>query len=97
MVFAMMRVTMLIATLMGETAVSTSTWITALIVYVITKKTVLLGILPLVLAMASAMTRLTILPAIMMEETVVDIMPTLIFVLTVDAISMRLVLLVLIP
>jgi hypothetical protein len=95
--FAMMRVTMLIATLMVATAVLTSTRITALIAYVITKKTVLLGFLPLVLAMASVMTRLTILPAIMMEETVVDIMSTLIFVLTVDAISMRLVLLVLIP
>ena len=93
----MMRVTKLIATLMVETAVSTSTRITALIAFVITKKTVLLGILPLVLAMASAMTRLTILPAIMMEETVVDIVSTLIFVLTVDAISMILVLLVLIP
>ena len=97
MVFAMMRVTMLIATLMVETAVSTSTRITALIAFVITKKTVLLGFLLLVLAMASVMTRLTILPAIMMEETVVDIVSTLIFVLTVDAISMRLVLSVLIP
>ena len=88
---------MLIATLMAETAVSTSTWITAPIAFVITKKTVLLGLLTLLLPMASAMTRLTILPAIMMEETVVDIMSTLTFVLTVDAISMRLVLLVLIP
>ena len=93
----MMRVTMLIATLMAETAVSTSTLSTVLIVYVITKKTVLLGLLPLLLPMASVMTRLTILPAIMMEETVVDIMSTLTFVLTVDAISMRLVLLVLTP
>ena len=93
----MMRVTMLIVSLMVETAVSTLTQINALIAYVITKKTVLLGFLPLVLAMASVMTRLTILPAIMMEETVVDIMSTLTFVLTVDAISMRLVLLVLIP
>ena len=88
---------MLIATLMAETAVSTSTGITAPIVYAITKKTAMLGLLPLLLPMASAMTRLTILPAIMMEETVVDIMSTLTFVLTVDAISMRLVLLVLIP
>ena len=81
---------------MVEIAVLTSTRITALIAYVITKKTVLLGFFPLLLPMASVMMRLTILPAILMEETVVDIIPTLIFVLTVDAISMRLVLLVLI-
>ena len=97
MAFAMMRVTMLIATLMVEIAVLTSTRITVLIAFVITKKTVLLGFLPLLLPMASVMMRLTILPAIMMKETVVNIMSTLIFVPTVDAISMRLVLLVVIP
>ena len=97
MAFAMMRVTMLIATLMVEIAVITSTRITALTAYVITKKIVLLGFLPLLLPMASVMMRLTILPAIMMKETVVNIMSTLIFVPTVDAISMRLVLLVVIP
>jgi hypothetical protein len=43
------------------------------------------------------MMRLTMLSAIMMEETVVDTMSTLIFVLIVDVISMRLVLLVVIP
>ena len=43
------------------------------------------------------MMRVTMLIATLMAETAVDTMPTLIFVLTVDAISMRLVLLVLIP
>ena len=82
----MMRVTMLIATLMAETAVSTSTRITALIAYVITKKTVLLGLLPLLLPMASVMMRQTISTVFMMTETVVHTTPTLIYVLTVDAI-----------
>ena len=85
MVFAMMRVTMLIATLMAETAVSTSTRTTALTAYVVTKKTVLLVSLPLLLPIASVMMRQTISTAFMMEETVVHTMPILIFVLTVDA------------
>ena len=64
----MMRVTMLIATLMAVTAVSTSTQITALIAHVIIKKTVLLGLLPLLLEMVFVMKRPIVLTATMMVE-----------------------------
>ena len=57
--------------MMVETAVSTSTQITALIVLVIIKKTVLLGLLPLLLEMVSVMTGPTMLTAIMMVEIAV--------------------------
>ena len=83
--------------MMVEIAVLTSTRITALIALVTIKKTVLLGLLPLLFETVYVMTRPTMKTAIMMEETVVDTLLTLIFVLTVNAISMKLVLLVLIP
>ena len=93
----MMRVTMLIATLMAATAVLTSTRITALSANVTFMKIVFLVLFHMWLVMASVMMRQTMSTAIMMKETAVDIMLTLIFVPTVDAISTRLVLLVLIP
>ena len=68
---AMMRPTILVASTMVEIAVSTSTRITALIVFVIIRKTVPLGLLFLKLEMASVMTKPTMLTAIMMVETVV--------------------------
>ena len=68
---AMMRPTILVASTMVEIAVSTSTRITALIVFVIIRKTVPLGLLFLKLEMASVMTKPTMLTAIMMAETVV--------------------------
>ena len=88
---------MLTAIMMAEIAVSTSTLITVLIVNVIFMKIVLLGLFHMWLVTVFVMMRLTISTAIMMEETVVDTMSTLIFVLIVDVISMRLVLLVVIP
>ena len=75
---------------------SSQTQINALIAYVIIKKTVLLALLPLLLETVSAMMRQTMLTAIMMAETVVDMMLTQITVLIVNAIYMRLVLLALI-
>ena len=68
---AMMRPTILVASMMVEIAVSTSTLMTALIVLVIIRKIVPLGLLFLKLEMASVMTRPTMLTAIMMAETVV--------------------------
>ena len=70
--FAMTRQTMLTATMMAGIVVSTSTWLTALIALVIIKKTVLLGLFPLLLEMVSVMTRPTMLTAIMMVETAVS-------------------------
>jgi hypothetical protein len=96
-VFVMMRLTMLSAIMMAEIAVSTSTLITVLIVNVIFMKIVLLDLFRMWLVMVFVMMRLTISTANMMEETVADTMSTLIFVLTVDAFSMQLVLLGLIP
>ena len=83
--------------MMVETAVSTSTRITAQIANVIIKKTVLLGLLPLLLEMVSVMTGPTMLTAIMTAETAVDMTSILIIALIVHAITRRLVLLVLIP
>ena len=80
--------------MMVEIAVSTSTRTTALIVLVIIRKIVPLGLLPLLLETVSAMTRQTMLTAIMMVETAVDMPSILITVLIVNAIYMRLVLLV---
>ena len=68
----MTRQTMLTVTMMVEIAVSTSEQITVLIAYVTIKKTVLLGLLPLLLEMVSVMTRPTMLTAIMMVETAVS-------------------------
>ena len=67
----MTRQTMLTVTMMVEIAVSTSTQITALIALVAIKKTVLLGLLPLLLEMVSVMTRQTMPTVIMTEETAV--------------------------
>ena len=98
MVSVMIRLTMLTAAMMVETAVpaSTSTLITVLIAIVIFLKIAFLGLFRMWLAMVSVMMKLTMSTAIMMEETAVDTMLTLTFALTVDAISTRLVLLVLI-
>ena len=93
----MMRLIILVASMMAEIVVSTSTQITALIVLVIIRKIVLLDSLPLWWEMASVMTERTMLTAIMMLETAVDMMSILITALIVHAISRRLVLLVLIP
>ena len=68
---AMMRRTNPVASTMVEIAVSASKRITALIVFVIIRKTVPLGLPFLKLEMASVMTRPTMLTAIMMAETVV--------------------------
>ena len=64
--------TMLTVTMMVEIAASTSTRITALIAHVIIKKTVLLGLLPLLLETVFVMLRLTMLTVTMMVETVVS-------------------------
>ena len=64
---AMIRLTIFSVTLM----VSTSTQITALIALVAIKKTVLLGLLPLLLEMVSVMMGPTMLIAITMVETAV--------------------------
>ena len=61
----MMRPIMLNVTMMAEIAVSTSTPITALIALVTIKKTVLLGLLPLLLEMVSVMMGPTMLTATM--------------------------------
>ena len=68
----MMRQTMLTVTMMVEIAVSTSPPITALIVLVIIKKTVLLDSLPLLLEMAPVMTGPTMMTVTTMAETVVS-------------------------
>ena len=68
----MMRQTMLTVTMMVEIAVSTSPPITALIVLVIIKKTVLLDSLPLLLEMAPVMTGPTMMTVPSMVETVVS-------------------------
>ena len=67
----MTRPIMLTVTLMVEIAASTSTWITVLIALVTIKKTVLLGLLPLLLETVSVMTGPTMLTAVMMVETAV--------------------------
>ena len=67
----MMRPIMLNVTTMAVIAVSTSTQITALIAHVTIKKTVLLGLLPLLLETVSVMTRQIMLTAIMMVEIAV--------------------------
>ena len=59
--------------MMVEIAVSTSTWITALIALVTIKKTVLLGLLPLLLEMGCVMTRQMLLTATMMGEIAVEL------------------------
>ena len=85
-VFAMIRPTLLTVIMMVVTAVTlTVTLITVQSAHATIRITVLLGLLPLLLEMVFVMMRLTMLSAIMMEETVVDTMSTLIFVLTVDA------------
>ena len=56
---------------MVDIDVSTSTQTTALIALVTIKKTVLLGLLSLLLEMVSAMTGATMLTVIMMVETAV--------------------------
>ena len=83
--------------MMVEIAVSTSTLMTALNAFVTIKKIVPLGLLFLKLEMASVMTKPTMLTAIMMVETAVDMTSILIIALIVNVISIRLVLLVLIP
>ena len=67
----MIRQTMLSAIMMEVTAASTSTLITALIAHVTIKKTVLLGLLPLLLETVSVMTGPTMLTVITMVETAV--------------------------
>jgi hypothetical protein len=67
----MTKPTMLTATMTAVIAASTLTRITALIAHVIIKKTVLLGLLPLLLKMVSVMTSPTMLTAVMMVETAV--------------------------
>ena len=64
---------MLIAIMMAETAVLTSTRITVLNAFVIMKIIVCLDILHLWLVTVFVMTRPTMKTAIMMEETVVDL------------------------
>jgi hypothetical protein len=61
----MTRPTMLTATMMAVIAVSTSTPITALIALVIIRKTVWLGLFPLLLEMVCVMTRQTMLTVTM--------------------------------
>ena len=68
----MMRQIMLTVIMMVEIAVLTSTWITALIAYVIMKKTVLLDSLPLLLEMVSVMMGPTMLTVTMMVEIAVS-------------------------
>ena len=79
----MMRPTTQVVSMMVEIAVSTPTLITALIVIVIIRKIVPLGLLFLKLEMASVMTRQTMLTAIMMVETAVDLALILITALNV--------------
>ena len=79
----MMRLTILIVTLMVESAALTSKRITVLIALVIIKKPVQLALLLLLLEMVSVMTRQTMLTAITMVETAVDPALTLITVLNV--------------
>ena len=67
-----MRPKMLIVTMMAEIAASTSTQITALIAHVIIKKTVLQGLLLLLLEMAPVMKGPTTMTVTMMVETVVS-------------------------
>ena len=67
----MTRQIMLTATMMEVIAASTSTWISALIAHAFIKRTVLLGLLPLLLETVSVMTRQIMLTAIMMAETAV--------------------------
>ena len=93
----MTRQTMLIAIMMAETAVLTLTRITALSVNVIFMKIVFLVFFHTWLVMDFVMMRPTMQTATMMVEIAVDTLLTLIFVLTVNAISMKVVLLVLIP
>jgi hypothetical protein len=95
--FVMMRQIMLIATMMAVIAALTSTWLTALIVLVIIRKTVLLGLFPLLLETGFVTMRQIMLTAIMMVEIAVDMMSILLTALIVNAITMRLVFLVLIP
>ena len=88
----MIRLTLLTVIMMGVTAVTlTVTLITVQSAYATIKTIVLLGLLPLLLETVFVMMRLTMLSAIMMEETVVDTMSTLICALIVNAMSMRLV------
>ena len=93
----MMRPTIWVASMMVEIAVSISTPITALTAFVTIKKIVPLGLLPLLLEMASVMTRPTMLTAIMMAVTAVYMTPILNTALIVHAFTMKLVSLVLIP
>ena len=79
----MMSLTMQTVIMMVEIAAFTSTQITALIAYVIIRKIVLLGLLPLLLETVSVMTRPTMLTVIMMVEIVVDPALTLITALNV--------------
>ena len=74
---------MLTVTLILESAALTSTWITVLIALVIIRKIVPLDLLPLLLEMASVMTRPTMLTVITMVEIVVDLALTLITALNV--------------
>ena len=69
----MMRPIMLTVTMMAVIAASTSTQITALIAYVTIKKTVLLGLLPLLLEMVFVMTRPIMLIVTTTVEIVVDL------------------------
>ena len=77
--------------MMVETAVSTLTLITVLNALVTMKIIVFLDILLLWLVMGFVMMRPTMKTVIMMEETAVDIISTLVFALIVNAMSMRLV------
>ena len=77
--------------MMVETAVSTLTLITVLNALVTMKIIVFLDILLLWLVMGFVMMRPTMKTVIMMEETAVDTIPTLICALIVNAILMRLV------
>jgi hypothetical protein len=72
MVSVMTKQILLTAIMMAVIAASTSTQITALIAYVIMKKTVLLDSLPLLLGMAPVMRRPTMNTVTMMVETVVS-------------------------
>ena len=90
-VFAMIRLTPRSVIMMVGTAVSTSTLITVLNALVTMKIIVFLDILLLWLVMGFVMMRPTMKTVIMMEETAVDMIPTLIFALIVNAMSMRLV------
>ena len=94
----MIRLTLLTVIMMGVTAVTlTVTLIIVQSAYATIKTIVLLGLLPLLLETVFVMMRLTMLSAVMMEETVVDMTSILIIALIVHAITRRLVLLVLIP